>query len=119
MTETTTIPAPPPGTCRVMSRRDLPNTTALAGYHIIDGDQQRHTMIQKSYRQVLEALRLSPIFCASIMRLSDIVFVLKKDHGVNIETLLVKGDGDACAYGVYVLRSRVIPAGETIEQVAA
>jgi len=67
----------------IMAVRDLPQDRAPALF-IVDND--RTTLIGKRLRQVLEALQKGPIFCASPVRLSDAVLILRRDYGVRIET---------------------------------
>ena len=101
---------PPAGTRWIMSRADLPATRIPARYRLTDslGDATE-VVIANTYRQVLVALRRGPIYCASPVRLSDVAFVLKRDFGVDIETLIFShGDGsERRRFGIYRLRSRV------------
>lgn len=50
-----------------------------------------------------------PVYCASPVRISDIVFVLKRENGLEVDTEFYPGDPETGAgqYGVYFLKSRV------------
>lgn len=67
----------------IMAVRDLPQDRNTVLFTI---DNDRTTLIGKRLRQVLEALQKGPIFCASPVRLSDAVLILRRDYGVRIET---------------------------------
>lgn len=68
--------------------------------------------LDKRQRQVVDALRRSPLYCASPVRLSDVVHIVKRDHGLNIETVFFQehANGETTAFGIYVLRDEVTPA---------
>ncbi|KAA9005943.1 hypothetical protein [Histidinibacterium aquaticum] len=105
---------PPSDTRWIMRRKDLPNTRAAGLYRLTDREGNETTSaISATYRQVLEALRRSPLYCASPVRLSDVVYVLKREHGADIETLFFEDDTNdpPSRYGVYVLHSQVETLG--------
>lgn len=90
----------------IRSRKDLPDTRDEADYFVLDGDGKSKTVtLSKRLRQVLEALLCGPIRCASPVRLSDAVLILRRDYGLNIETdFHTDGEGDeAVTFGVYTL----------------
>jgi len=104
---------PPPNAQRVRCADDLPQTRGAAKYaiHTPDGKTVTQTLCKRR-RQVLELLMRGPVFCASPVRISDVVFVLKTKNGLDIETETYPGDptlgtGD---FGVYFLLSRVTRA---------
>ncbi|WP_073333838.1 hypothetical protein [Wenxinia saemankumensis] len=72
----------------------------------MDGDKARHAVLSKRNRQVLDALRQGPVYCASPVRLSDKVLILKRDYGLDIETIRIDGDEEG-RFGVYRLVSAV------------
>ena len=65
--------------------------------------------LQKRQRQVVDLLIKGPVHCASPVRISDMVHILKHEHGIDIETEMYPGDEvtGTGSYGVYFLRSRV------------
>jgi hypothetical protein len=66
-------------------------------------------ILHKRRRQILELLMRGPVFCASTVRISDVVFVLKTKNGVDVKTECFPGDDMAGAgrFGVYYLHSSV------------
>lgn len=66
-------------------------------------------MFSKRKLQVLETFEKSPLYCASPVRLSDVVMILKRDHGVDIVTTYHTEVGvpDPATFGVYALKSRI------------
>lgn len=104
---------PPHDARRIRRVADLPPERRAACYLIQNGDEPpRSVILDKRKRQVLDLLRQAPVFCASPVRVSDVVFVLKRECGLDVETTLYPGDPEtgAGSYGVYTLRSRVVPA---------
>lgn len=100
---------PPKNTLRVNAWLDLPAPRTAAIYSFKDSIGNDHTItVDKNRRRVLEGLMLSPIYCASMARLSCYVAYLRHCHGLNIETIEYKGEGQPL-YGVYFLRSNVSP----------
>ena len=103
---------PPSNAQRIWRVADLPNDRTPATYIVVnDGEQPSRVTLQKRLRQVLDLLRAGPVYCASPVRLSDIVHILKRDHGILVETTMYPGDPDtgAGSYGVYSLLSTVYP----------
>ncbi len=103
---------PPANAQRVRCAEDLPQTRSPAKYEVRMGGETKTLVLHKRRRQVLELLMRNPVYCASPVRLSDIVMVLKRDNGLDVETLTFPGDpklgiGD---FGIYILRSHVLRA---------
>lgn len=72
----------------IMSIRDLPNTTAPARYKITAPDAEpREVTLSKRKRQVLEALMMGLLYCATTVRIGDVVFRLKETNGPLAQTL--------------------------------
>lgn len=101
---------PPANAQRIWRVADLPKHRAPAHYLIADEHgEPTKILLSKRRRQVLDLLRQGPVFCASPVRLSDMVSLLKHENGVDIETKDYPGDVETGAgtYGVYFLRSTV------------
>lgn len=101
---------PPAGTIRVMRVADLPRNRGLWTYEITNRNQPSFTAVFcKRQRQVLDLLMRGPVYCASPVRLSDTVFLLKRECGLDVHTEFYPGDTDtgSGAYGVYFLHSKV------------
>ncbi|SLN72068.1 hypothetical protein ROJ8625_03787 [Roseivivax jejudonensis] len=111
---------PPASTRRIWRVSDLPSDRSAATYAIqqADGSVTRH-ILSKRRRQVMDLLIAAPVYCASPVRISDIVHLLKRETGVEIHTDYYAGDPNtgAGAYGTYTLVSRVHRVAS--EQVAA
>lgn len=113
MTKTET--KPPENTQWVISRRDLPSRRGSARYEVRKADEKCETItLSNRKRQVLDALMRSPVFCASPVRLSDIVLLLRNETGIGIETeFFQENDGiENTRFGIYVLTDRVRYLGE-------
>jgi hypothetical protein len=98
-----------------MSRFDLPQRRSNAQFRITKANGVSETItLNNRKRQMLQALMRSPVYCASAVRLSDIVFRLWRENGINIETQLYQ-DHDVdenIRYGIYVLTDQVRYLGE-------
>lgn len=94
----------------IESRFSLSQCRARATFSLgsPDGGEQR-IELQKRTRQVLETLIAHPIYCASKLRISETVRVLRHDYGVEIETVSFDdyADGEKVTFGIYVLRQHV------------
>lgn len=94
---------------------DLPADRQPAQYEIINDGLPKAFTVSKRKRQVLDLLMSGPFYCASPVRLSDVVFLLKEETGIVVETKMYPGDPviGSGAYGVYFLRSEVsrLPEG--------
>lgn len=101
---------PPASAQRIWRVSDLPNTRGDAWYGIRNGDgTETAHRLAKRRRQVLELLARGPVYCASPVRISDIVHILKREIGLDVHTEYYPGDPKigAGAYGVYFLKSYV------------
>lgn len=108
---------PPANALRVTGWRDLPKEKGVARFEIKKADGAARTIVvRKRNRRTLQALIKQPIFCASPVRISDVVHILGRDFGVNIDTTLYADpdDDDCLRFGVYTLLDSVrIIAGVT------
>ncbi|PHP27519.1 hypothetical protein [Limimaricola cinnabarinus] len=109
---------PSPNTCWIMSSRDLPRKRHDGWFRVTKADGSESVIVlRKRKRQMLEALMRSHVYCASPVRLSDVVNLLRHNYGIDIETVYFEEDhgDDVTRYGVYVLADKV----EYIERRAA
>lgn len=108
MTEIKTTP--PANARRIMRGADLPHDRDLAFYELRNGDGKPFIAgLSKRQRQVMDLLIAGPVYCASPVRLSDVVHILKREIGLEVSTEFYPGDkatgsGD---YGVYFLKTCV------------
>ena len=101
----------PPRHARRISRvSELPPHREPATYEFHDTNNKTRLMkLANRKRQVMDLLIATPIHCASPVRLSDVVHILKRETAIEVETKMYPGDprtgsGD---YGVYFLVSDV------------
>lgn len=100
---------PPENTQRIMRVADLPQDRSIASYELRNGDGKPYIVhLSKRQRQVMELLMAGPVYCASPVRLSDVVHILKREICLVVDTEFYPGDkatgsGD---YGVYFLKTR-------------
>lgn len=71
----------------ILSLRDLPQERGQARYRMTTptGDITEVTL-SKRKRQVVDALLRGELFCASTVRIGDVVFRLKEDNDLHAET---------------------------------
>lgn len=101
---------PPLTAQRVWQVSDLPRARGPAKYQIVDGKGLDCIVtLSKRRRQVMDLLIQGPVYCASPVRISDIVHLLKRETGVEVDTQYYPGDKETGAgtYGVDFLRSIV------------
>lgn len=101
---------PPRNAQRIYRVADLPKDCRPAQFRITREDgESRLISLKKRCRQIAELLMRGPVYCASPVRISDIVCILKHKFGLDVETLYFPGDKQTGAgdYGVYFLRSHV------------
>ncbi|MAM63856.1 hypothetical protein [Maritimibacter sp. UBA3975] len=101
---------PPANAQRISRRADLsPNRQGVWIQIENEGSEPTKALLSKSKRQVVDTLLRGPVYAASPVRISDIVHILKRDVGLDIETKMYPGDPDngSMSYGVYFLRSKV------------
>lgn len=97
---------PPANTQRVMRVADLPQERAIASYELRNGDGRPVIVrLSKRQRQVMDLLIAGPVYCASSVRLSDVVHILKREIGLEVDTKFYPGNPitGSGAYGVYFL----------------
>ncbi len=97
---------PPANALRVDAWRDLPPYRTPARYRITDADgDSRIITLSKGNRVILDALLLQPLYCASPVRISDRVCILRRDYGVPITKEMYVNDTatDRAKFGVYFL----------------
>jgi hypothetical protein len=106
---------PPASALRVESWRDLPKDGAAARYKITreDGGVNFITLA-KGNRIILDALLKQPVYCASPVRISDRVCVLRREYSVPITREMYENDAatDRAKFGVYFLNGRVERLGD-------
>jgi len=71
----------------ILSVGDLPEERSPARYRVIgtDGDA-KEVVLEKRKRQVVDALIAGDLYCASTVRIGDIVFRLKEDDELRADT---------------------------------
>ncbi|KAE9625939.1 hypothetical protein [Parasedimentitalea maritima] len=107
--KTTTI-RPPQNALRVKAWRDLPTNAAPARYKITGFDGRSHEIIiAKGNRIILDALVNQPVYCASSVRISDRVCILRHQYHVPIAKEMFENDTatDRAKFGVYFLSAKV------------
>ena len=101
---------PPSNALRVEAWRDLPSNKEPARYEITheDGSTDQITLA-KGNRIILDALIAQPVFCASPVRISDRVCILRHEYGVPITKEMYDNDADTdrARFGVYFLDGNV------------
>lgn len=108
MTETNQ--KPPSNAQRIMRVADLPPDRKPTRYEIRNGTSKpRIVTLDKRKRQIVDLLMSAPVYCASPVRLSDVVHILKREIGLEVETKYYPGNPitGSGAYGVYFLTSDV------------
>lgn len=99
-------PRPPDNSRRVSAWRDLPTDRTPARYEIRDADgNTREITLKNGNRIVLDALLERPLYCASQVRISDRVGILRHEYGVPIEREMYEGNPQTGAqrFGVYFI----------------
>jgi hypothetical protein len=107
MTEQTATKANPPANAlRVERWDDMPTDTAPAKYEVkSDNGGTKIITVSKGNRIVLDALMMKPVYCASPVRISDRVCILKRDYGVPIDKEMYDNDAATgrAKFGVYFI----------------
>ncbi|MDA8746659.1 hypothetical protein N9M66_00430 [Litoreibacter sp.] len=102
---------PPANALRVDAWRDLPLDTAPATYRVNDSEGETHKFtLAKGNRIILDALLKQPVYCASPVRISDRVCILRRDYGVPITKEMYENDTatDRAKFGVYFLDASAV-----------
>ena len=106
-----------PDTKWVMSRKDIPQNRAPARFRIT---RQDGTVVEVTFskrkRQILELLCLSKVYCASPVRISQQVCLLKREDRSDISTEIYweKAGEEKSRYGIYRLNDKVEFLGEVV-----
>ena len=104
--------ATPIGAHRILKRRDLPQTKIPTKYRVTVGGKTTTHVFKKRVRQMLEALQMGPVYCASPVRLSPAVQTLRECPGEDaIATDWHENgkDDEYCRFGTYRLVAIVEP----------
>ena len=102
---------PPSNALRVDAWRDLPSDRTPARYKITGDDGVVHQItLAKGNRVILDALINQPVYCASPVRISDRVCILRHEYRVPIIKEMFENDSatDRAKFGVYFLNGRVV-----------
>ena len=97
-------------TVRIKRIADPPQERSPAQYEIQNGDDKSKVVtLSKRQRQVMDLLIAAPFYCASPVRLSDVIYILKREIGLVVETQFYSGNPitGAGAFGVYFIKSSV------------
>ena len=97
---------PPANALRVTAWRDLPTQTSPVRYEITGKDGSTKTItLAKGNRVIMDALIEQPVYCASPVRISDRVCILRHNYGVPITKEMYENDiaTDRAKFGVYFL----------------
>lgn len=98
---------PEANTQRFMSWANFPTASKAERFSVTDpdGDQRETCVTGTGTIRVLKALINGPLYCASPVRISDRVLLLKRDYGFNIRTETYANDAatSRMRYGVYYL----------------
>lgn len=101
---------PPANAQRIARVADLPQNRDEAQYGVTNGAMpEKVYTLRKRQRQVMDLLMAGPVYCASPVRLSDVVHILKREIGIEVETRFYPGDKETGSgdYGIYFLQSEV------------
>jgi len=97
---------PPANALRVERWADLPKERNAVRYQVTDDDGNTRTFtLAKGNRIILDALLNSPVYCASPVRVSDRVCILRHEYGVPITIEMYANDKptDRAKFGAYFL----------------
>lgn len=103
------IERPPANALRVKRWADLPTETAPAQYEITLADGTTSIIkLAKDNRTLLAALINQPVYCASPVRISDRVCILRHEYGVPITKQMYANDKATgrAKFGVYFLDAK-------------
>jgi hypothetical protein len=106
---------PPANALRVEAWRDLPKDGAAASYKITTEDGGFSVItLAKGNRIILDALLKQPVYCASPVRISDRVCILRHEYSVPIIKKMYENDAatDRAKFGVYFLDGCVERLGD-------
>ena len=106
---------PPQNARWIISNRDLPQKYGPAHFQVTKEDGRTFGLVvSKRKRQVLEALMKGPLYCASPIRLSDNVLLLRNEYDVAIATDFYTDDSGPISthFGIYTLTDSLVFLGE-------
>lgn len=106
VSKTPPTPKPPANALRVNAWHDLSPDEAPAKYEIISDDGQTKTItLARGNRIILDTLIKQPVYCASPVRISDRVHILKSVYGVPITKEMYANDKQTGRqrFGVYFI----------------
>jgi len=105
---------PPENTRWIMGNHHLPQNYGKAEFLITNDGKSKTITLEGRKRQTLGALMQNPLYCASPIRLSDNVSILKNEWGVDIHTEFYDDNSGPipARFGVYFLKSKVEFMGE-------
>jgi len=115
-TNSNKITRPPANALRVEAWRDLPQDGAAARYKVTSEDGGVSVItLSKGNRIILDALLKQPVYCASPVRISDRVCILRREYSVPITKEMYENDAatDRAKFGVYFLEGCVERLGDT------
>ena len=104
--------AMPIGAQRILKRRDLPQAKAPAKYRVTIAGKTTAHVFKKRVRQMLEALQMGPVYCASPVRLSPAVQTLREylgEDAIATDWHESGKDDEYCRFGTYRLVAIVEP----------
>ncbi|WP_299739083.1 hypothetical protein [uncultured Roseobacter sp.] len=97
---------PPRNALRADKWSDLGTNRAPARYQITDENGGiSNITLAKGNRVILDALLAQPVYCASPVRISDRVCILRREYGVPITKEMYENDTatDRARFGVYFI----------------
>ena len=106
MKHTSSLKHPLANALCVTGWKDLPTDRTPARYLVTDSSgETREVTPAKPNLVILDALVEQPTYCASPVRVSDRVFVLRSEYGVPITIEMYENDADTTRskYGVYFI----------------
>lgn len=107
---------PPANAQRKNRWADFPKAAKVQNFKVrtLDGDERLVCVTGRGTVRVLLALVDGPLYCASPVRISDQVLLLKRDYGLSIRTETYSNDKetDRMRFGVYFLDDQVTLVSE-------
>lgn len=94
----------------VLSTQHLSQNTSPAQYEVTNPEgETKLVTLSKRKRQVVDTLLTRDLFCASTVRIGDIVFRLKQDEGLFADTKRLPNGRE-----YYTLRDAVVPLSREV-----
>jgi hypothetical protein len=101
---------PPKNAKRIYRVADLPQNRKTAEYEVRSvGSEPKIVKLCKRQRQIMDLLIEAPVYCASPVRISDAVHILKREIAIDVHTAMYAGNENtgSGSYGVYFLNTNV------------